>query len=63
LINHAQARAVAEQFLKERGPLPGWNGVERVLAPEEAIASMSEGSRLSAWIDAIASKQVSRILS
>ena len=35
MITRDEARRLAEDFLRARGSLPGWEGVERVLSPEE----------------------------
>jgi hypothetical protein len=36
MITRDKAREIAERFLIERGPMQGWDGIERVLSPEEA---------------------------
>ena len=35
MITREQAREIAERFIRERAPLPGWDGVDRVLSPDE----------------------------
>ena len=39
MITREQARAIAERFLHERGPMPGWGAIARVLSPDEVEAS------------------------
>ena len=53
-ITREQAHAVAERFLRERGPMPGWDGVERVLSPEETVGALHPALRQRLPTDALA---------
>jgi hypothetical protein len=50
MITREQAREIAERFLAERGPVAGWDGVDRVLSPEEAGAELSPELRAAAVV-------------
>jgi hypothetical protein len=39
LVTRDQARDIAERFLRERSPGPGWDGVGEILSPEEIEAA------------------------
>ena len=53
-ITREQAHMVAEQFLRERGAVPGWDGVERVLSPEETFQALQPALRQQIPADALA---------
>jgi hypothetical protein len=44
-ITREQAHAIAEGFLRERAPMPGWEGVERVSSPEETLEALHSAVR------------------
>ncbi len=50
MITREQARDIAERFVAERGPLAGWEGVDRVLAPDEAGAQLPQDLRAAAVV-------------
>jgi hypothetical protein len=41
MITREQARTAAEEFLRARGPLPGWDGIGSVVSPQEILARQS----------------------
>ena len=40
MITREQAHELAQRFLAERGPLAGWDRVERVMSPEEVESQL-----------------------
>ena len=40
LITRDRARSIAEQFLRDRSPGPGWEGIGDVLSPEEVEGAL-----------------------
>ena len=38
MITRDEARRLAEDFLRARGPLPGWEGIEYLLSPQEVAS-------------------------
>ena len=51
-ITRDQARTVAERFLRERTPMPGWEAIERVLSPEESLEALHPALRQQVTADA-----------
>ena len=42
MISREHAREIAERFLREHGPTPGWDSVGDILSPDEVKASMRD---------------------